>query len=98
MKTIDLVKQQLEEYPFTRNSDRHLILRVWAEQGLFLSPDQKELFLHQVSTPETIRRIRQKLQQQGLYPCDPEVDRRRYEQFKETRQDISFTNDVGIFN
>ena len=98
MKTINLVKHQLSNYYFTRNSDRHLILRVWAEQGLILSPAQKELFLHHVSTPETIRRIRQKLQQQGLYPCDLEVDRRRYDLFKRVRQDISFTNDVGIFN
>ena len=66
-KTVEgLVKHCLKECPETRSSDRKLMLRVWELQGFRLS-SKKQAFFLKVAAPETIRRIRQKLNEIGQY-------------------------------
>lgn len=71
-----LVRQLLQSKPQARNSDRYLIMAVWHLQGLELSPEQRAKFM-EVSSPETIRRIRQKIQEAGEYPADHVVHQER---------------------
>ncbi len=99
MKTKALVSQVLLSYHIARNSDRYLILHVWERQGLVLNPEQRKLFLRDVSSPETIRRMRQKFQEQGLFEADKAVDQKRYELYKETKEDINFSPDtISLFD
>ncbi len=77
-----LVEKALQQWPETRNSDKKLILAVWYLQD----PDYEENFRHffqnKALSPETIRRTRQKLQEQGKYRADEEVEEQRYDLFK----------------
>lgn len=77
-----LVEKALQQWPETRNSDKKLILAVWYLQD----PDYEENFRHffqnKALSPETIRRTRQKLQEQGKYRADEEVEEKRYDLFK----------------
>lgn len=59
--------------------DKWLQMLVWARQGLALTPDQQALFLGKdISAPESIRRTRQRLQEQGKYlpPAGVQLGRR----------------------
>lgn len=59
-----------------RNSDRALILQVWAECGLVLDEKQREIWRNLPSS-ESIRRTRQKFQECGEYLADKEVQEGR---------------------
>jgi hypothetical protein len=76
MRISILVEKLLNERPALRSNDKLLILEVWAYYGLNLTPDQEYRFLDMPS-PETIRRIRQKLQEKGRYPPDPQIAKNR---------------------
>ena len=73
IKTYDLIKELLTDYPELRDSDKKLMWRVWNELGFILRdgrewiPDfiNKDDFMKAPST-ETIRRCRQKIQE--LHP------------------------------
>ena len=78
MKILNKVLRCLQQDPATRNSDRLLMLQVWDIEGLGLSDSQKERFMH-VSSPESIRRTRQKIQQNGQYTATDTVKRNRKE-------------------
>lgn len=67
-----------------RNSDTDLIVIYMQKSGMNLTEDQIAKFKRMPST-ETIRRIRQKLQEQGKYPASDAVNERRYSKFKEMR-------------
>jgi predicted metal-dependent hydrolase len=64
MKTYDIVLDLLTNLPETRNNDRLLIWKVWDRQGLisngFLNCFD---FYSKAISPESIRRVRQKLQE-----------------------------------
>jgi hypothetical protein len=70
------VEQILRDEPKTRDSDKLLLLKVWEEYGLYLSEAQKDKFLHAPSS-ETVRRVRQKIQEQGKYPANHLISRHR---------------------
>lgn len=64
MTTYKIVKELLENEVACRNSDRILIWRVWVKQGLALNGSIGfHEFVNHAKTPESIRRTRQKLQQ-----------------------------------
>lgn len=67
MKLYDLVKNLLEENPTLRDSDKLLIWKVWERCGYVTSGTvmRYENFVKATST-ESIRRVRQKIQEQ--YP------------------------------
>lgn len=69
----------------SRSDDKVLMIDVWEHEGLFLSPAQKLSFM-KCSHPESIRRTRQKFQEEGLYPATPEVKEARAEEEKTMRE------------
>ena len=79
-KILDVVR----EHPEAVNSDKLLISVIWEIEGW--TYDKGILWnLHHVSSPETIRRTRQKLVEEGLIkPCDATIEA-RYEDFKQAR-------------
>ncbi len=81
----NLIKGILKDYPDTRSDDKELILRAWEAQGLVLSPEQEETFKKCIST-ETIRRTRQKIQEEGQYRPEDKVFQKRQKLEQETRQ------------
>lgn len=88
MKTNDLVEKILAEKPETRDNDRLLMLYVWKNQGLHLNDMQIAAF-KQAASPESIRRTRQKLQEQGKYRASEQVEQERYERYVETKDAIA---------
>jgi hypothetical protein len=80
MKVYDKVKLILEEEPATRENDRLLIWRVWERQGLANSNYiPRQCFLFKATSPETVRRVRQKIQERHseLRPSSPVVIAKR---------------------
>lgn len=92
MKTLNLVEYVLLNNTKARNSDLELIISVWAEQGLHLSDLQKEILKSKCSKPETIRRLRQKFQEQGKYLADKTVEQARYNKYIETKHSVGVAN------
>jgi hypothetical protein len=69
MKVYDIVKNCLEVYPRTRNSDKVLIFRVWEIQGIFRSHGSSSFrvyrddFITRAISSESITRARRKIQE-----------------------------------
>lgn len=82
-----LIEQVLAVKPITRSSDKHLILAVWHLLGLHLTEDQRATFMGLPSS-ETIRRVRQKLQEQGKFPPVEKVGRERRTRSLQVQQSI----------
>ena len=84
MKNIEpLVKTYLRDYSETRKSDRELMIRIWEQEGLKLDLYQKNCFLTKCSSPETIRRTRQKIQHDGFYLPDEKTQKLRKQKAQE---------------
>ena len=64
--TDNIIKYCFAHYPETKSNDKLLMLRVWEFQGLTLSAWQQTMFLHKLKHPETIRRRRQKIQEEAV--------------------------------
>lgn len=75
MRLTPHIEQILAENPKARDSDKELILAVCQILGADLTPRQLEV-LHRVNF-ESIRRTRQKLQEQGKFMPSPEVAKQR---------------------
>lgn len=90
------IKQRVENIlrasRMARNSDTELQIIYMQKSGMNLSQEQQQKF-RELPSMETIRRIRQKLQEEGKYPADAEVEEARYQKFKELKQNIQ-TDDV----
>ena len=82
------VENILEASHNARNSDIELQIIYMQKAGMHLSSSQIAV-LKEMPSFETLRRIRQKLQEHGKYPADPEVNERRYRRFKKVRENIS---------
>lgn len=82
---MNLVEKALELYPETRSDDKKLILTVWWLQDHDYERDFRHFFQTKAISPETIRRRRQKLQQEGHYKATESVEELRYELFKQNR-------------
>lgn len=77
MKVTKLVEESLEQYNECRNSDRYLLLTVWHRLGFKLTSEQRSIFMDMPSA-ETIRRVRQKIQEGGKYPATIKIKKERY--------------------
>lgn len=97
MKTSDIIKSVLTSDRQARNSDRRLLLKVWERQGLVLSEYQKAQFMS-VASAESIRRTRQKLQEDGLYPADQMIGATRRFKGAQVQQNIPVTEPDDIEN
>jgi hypothetical protein len=91
-KADNLIKYCFAYWPETKNSDMLLFLQVWGLQGLKLSSQQRDLFLHEVLSPETISRRRRKIQEEARERLDkkylprPEVLEKRLGKQEDLRQ------------
>lgn len=98
MTTKETVENVLQKQPETRDNDRLLIMKVWEEQGLVLTPEQKHIFKN-IASPETIRRTRQLLQESGEYEASEKVSSARQGLEAETRSNIkSNPSAIGWLN
>lgn len=85
----DKIEKILNDVPVSRSNDKLLMLMVWEAEGLPMGDVFKRIFLSkQVSSPETIRRVRQKLQEQGKYQAADAVKEARKELEQETRDQL----------
>ena len=82
-KADNLIKYCFAYWPNTKSDDLLLFLQVWDLQGLKFTPQQRNLFLHEVLSPETISRRRRKIQEEARERLDsgylprPEVLQKR---------------------
>ncbi len=76
-----IVEEVLNDYPETRNSDKTLILAVWEKYGLILNEEQRQIF-NKLPSTESIRRTRQKFQEENKYKADHEIIKAREENRK----------------
>ena len=90
-----LVRQILSQFPETRNDDKELIIRAWEAQGLILSFYQKQK-LRTIFSNETIRRSRQKIQEEGLFPPDEKT--RRGRRLKQEKMRIELRKKQWVFD
>lgn len=89
MKILDQVENILKASHAARNSDKELLIIYMMKFGMGLTSRQIELFKKMPSV-ETIRRSRQIIQEQGKYPADPEVDKARFEKYKQVKDGIHY--------
>lgn len=75
-KLKDLVSYCLQNFPECRENDKTLMLKVWSIQG-FRMPHKLIPFFYKVASPESIRRVRQKINSEGLFLPDEEKVARR---------------------
>lgn len=76
MNVTQAVERILRDHPNSRNSDKAMFLYVMQEAGMNLSRAQIDIFRDMPSL-ESVRRVRQKLQEQGKYPADSEIQKER---------------------
>lgn len=71
------------------NDDLALMAAIWQKEGW---SSERSLYdnLCRVSNPETIRRTRQKLQQEGLIQARERVVEKRYGEFKQAKFDLGY--------
>jgi hypothetical protein len=82
-----VIEDVLATRPETRGNDKKLIVAVYNRLGLHLTEEQLKVFYSLPST-ETIRRVRQKLNELGRYMPDGETTAYRQNKATEIRQEI----------
>ena len=86
MKTTkNLTEKALRTWTETRDSDKKLILSVWYLQNNNYLDDFKQFFLNDAIHPDSITRVRRKLQEEGKYPASKDVEEHRFKQYKNMR-------------
>lgn len=90
VNTLDMrhkILNTIADMPEAANNDKLLISLIWEKEGW--TYDKGILWnLHHVSSPETIRRTRQKLVEEGLIKPSEATTEARYEDFKQARMAI----------
>ena len=82
----DTIIRLVRENPALADDDKRLIATVWWYEG-WQDPNLYE-YLKSVSSPETIRRTRQRLVEEGVIKPSADVQEHRYQEFKEARMSI----------
>ena len=82
----DRIKALVKANPALADDDKRLIASVWYLEGWH----DKELYerLKSVSSPETIRRTRAKLVEEGIIKPSDKVQEARYEEYKQARMSL----------
>jgi len=84
------VRYLLAHYPDARSNDKLLMLLYWELVDKINIPKEfRRDFLYRATHPETIRRMRQKIQEQGNYLPRPEILEKRQKRSKLFRQALS---------
>lgn len=90
VNTMDMRRKVLKcvaAYPKAAEDDKLLISLIWMSEGWATGLPLYDN-LKRVSSPETIRRTRQKLQQEGrIKPSEKALDK-RYEDYKQARMSL----------
>lgn len=77
MEVEERVAYILKNYPEARNSDTFLVLKYWQQiegrHSIILNDGEIPYYCGILTSPETIRRTRQKLQEMGLFPAELET-------------------------
>ena len=76
LTTTQRIRNILAMLPDTRNSDTELQIVFMQKSGMNLSEQQIALF-KRMPKLETIRRVRQKIQESGEYEADPKIKKER---------------------
>lgn len=84
MSVLNNVERVLQAGQRFRDSDRLLLLAVWHMEGLHLTEEQRQVFLSNCTTAETITRARRALKVD--YPASESVNEERYAKFIEYKQ------------
>lgn len=67
-KTITkLVERILSDDRRARDDDTYLLFKVWEKQGFIIPNELREKINNYAVSPESVRRIRQKIQEDGRY-------------------------------
>lgn len=74
-------------YPKAAEDDKLLISLIWMDEGWATGLPLLDN-LRRVSSAETIRRTRQKLQQEGLIRPSEKTTEKRYNEYKQARMDL----------
>lgn len=82
----DRITELCKKDPTLADDDKRLIATVWYMEG-WTDPDLLK-HLKAVSSPETIRRTRAKLREEGVIKTSDAVDSARYEQMQQAREDL----------
>lgn len=87
-KVKDQVYNILEEHPETRNDDRLLLLAYWSKiNGIKIPAETAMLFAQYATSPESITRVRRKIQSQGLFPpTEEDVIKQRRQREQDMRE------------
>lgn len=81
----------LDEKPWTRDSDKELLLAYWESEGLYLTAVQQEQFTN-CTAAESITRQRRLIQASGEFPASGTVKQYREELARETVQEVIDAN------
>lgn len=84
MRVHDKVEYLLKTQPRLRNSDKELLLAFWEDQGLCFSETQKKA-IYACTPAESITRARRSLR--SLYPGVKGVEEKRFDKFKDFRDE-----------
>lgn len=82
----DRIEALVKQNPALADDDKRLIASIWYLEGW----TDKDLYdkLKSVSSPETIRRTRAKLVEEGVIKPSKEVEEWRYKEFKQARMSL----------
>lgn len=83
-KLVDRVESILQDDQRYRDSDKLLLLRIWQEEGLYLSGEQRQAFMNNCTVAESITRARRQLKVK--YPASEKVDQARYDKYGRFKQ------------
>lgn len=90
-KRVNYKVEQLLKYGYKtatpqqlRDGDKALLLAVWDQDGLHLTPEQKAIFMQRCTVAESVTRARRDLKKK--YPASEKVDQQRFNQFKEYKE------------
>jgi hypothetical protein len=87
MTNLQRVEAILKASRLARNSDIELFIIYMQKAGMNLSNEQIQKF-RELPDMQTLGRIRRKLQEQGKYEADPEVNEVRYNKFKQVKSEV----------
>lgn len=82
----EMIKALVSSNPQLANDDKRLIAAIWYLEGW----RDADLYanLKKVSSPETIRRTRAKLVEEGIIKPSKEVEEWRYKEYKQARMSV----------
>lgn len=80
------IKALVRQNPSLADDDKKLIASIWYLEGW--TDENLYANLKKVSSPETIRRTRAKLVEEGIIKPSKEAQESRYEEYKQARMSI----------